>query len=107
MLCTAYLTGNWWDDIPKSDWPSEEAAVREIIADFSGSHGDRRQEVVFIGKFKQSPEAQTELITALDSCLLNDAEFKEYEGILSKGGGDEALKNRFLGHESDDGEAQR
>ncbi len=95
--------GNWWDDIPRTDWPSEEGAIRDIMADFSGNHGDRRQEVVFIGKFKQTPEAQAELIQSLDSCLLNDAEFKDYESIISKGGGDEALKSRFLDHESNSG----
>ena len=39
----------WWQSLPKEEWPSDEAAVADIMSDFEGDTGDRRQEIVFIG----------------------------------------------------------
>jgi hypothetical protein len=42
--------GPWFADVPLSSWPEEQAARAAIQADMQGVHGDRRQELVFIGQ---------------------------------------------------------
>jgi G3E family GTPase len=42
--------GPWFADVPLSSWPEEESARAAIKADMIGPHGDRRQELVFIGQ---------------------------------------------------------
>jgi G3E family GTPase len=42
--------GPWFADVPQSSWPEEESARAAIQADMQGVHGDRRQELVFIGQ---------------------------------------------------------
>jgi G3E family GTPase len=85
------VLGRWWDDIDRKEWP--EGADAEIMIDFDGKHGDRRQEIVFIGQFgsTNSKEALTEI---LDSCLLTDEEFALYEATVPKG--DEALRGLYF-----------
>eukprot|EP00048_Salpingoeca_helianthica_P005492 m.88341 g.88341 ORF g.88341 m.88341 type:complete len:438 (+) comp13622_c1_seq3:537-1850(+) len=65
--------GPWFAAIPPALWPADPAAVAEIEADFCDdeSIGDRRQELVFIGKKLD----QLGLEEALGSCLLTDAEY--------------------------------
>ena len=43
--------GRWWADLEREKWP--EGAEEEIMRDFEGNHGDRRQELVFIGQFSE------------------------------------------------------
>ena len=85
------VLGRWWDDIDRKEWP--EGAEAEIMIDFDGKHGDRRQEIVFIGQFgsSNSKEALTEV---LDSCLLSDEEFALYETTVPKG--DAALRDLYF-----------
>jgi G3E family GTPase len=87
------VLGRWWDDISRKEWP--EGAEPEIMIDFDGKHGDRRQEIVFIGQFgtasTNSKEAFTEV---LDSCLLTDEEFALYEKTVPQG--DEALRALYF-----------
>ena len=40
------VLGRWWADIPRKDWPV--GGESEIMVDFAGTHGDRRQELVCI-----------------------------------------------------------
>ena len=40
------VLGRWWADIPRKDWPA--GGESEIMVDFAGTHGDRRQELVCI-----------------------------------------------------------
>lgn len=55
--------------------------VREKMkADFRGSWGDRRQELVFIGE--QLETIQPLLTAELDACLLNDDEWASWEKIM-------------------------
>jgi G3E family GTPase len=49
----------------------DEQGAREVRADFQGKYGDRRQELVFIGK-DMSREAIEKM---LDDCLLTEEEF--------------------------------
>jgi G3E family GTPase len=42
--------GPWFADVPLASWPEEETARAAIKADMVAPHGDRRQELVFIGQ---------------------------------------------------------
>ena len=48
--------GRWWADLPREEWPP--GAEEEITRDFEGNHGDRRQELVFIGQFSNDKGTQ-------------------------------------------------
>ena len=93
------VLGRWWADIPKVEWPS--GSEGEITLDFDGKHGDRRQELVFIGQFdkmeNEGSNSRKALEEVLDSCLLTDDEMVLYEEIVcSSGGDDHALRMTFL-----------
>ena len=84
--------GRWWADIPNSEWP--EGAESDITVDFDGKHGDRRQELVFIGQFeKEGPSSKRALEQVLDLCLLSDEELVNYE---KNAGDDQALRKLFF-----------
>jgi len=86
------VLGRWWAAIDPAQWPADVKS--EITVDFQGTHGDRRQEMVFIGQFgKRGGVTQKELEAVLDDCLLTDTEMKEYEKISQEG--DDALKAHF------------
>jgi len=99
----------------KKDWPPGGEA--EVTADFEGPHGDRRQELVFIGQFddKSSDAAASAtsgttnggsgaavvgvkskkaLEQVLDTCLLTDIEMKAYEKASKKG--EDALRDLYF-----------
>ena len=64
--------GLWWAAAPRDDWPEDEKAIAEIQAKLTGPHGDRHQELVFIGH-----EMDHNLIAeTLDRCLLTESEFR-------------------------------
>ena len=46
--------------------------------DFAGDHGDRRQQLVFIGLGLERGECAARVAAALDSCLLTDGEMAVY-----------------------------
>lgn len=60
----------WWDTVPSSEWPDDPETLASIKNQFSGEYGDRRQELVFIGR--KMDEAK--IRTALNACLLTDEE---------------------------------
>jgi len=93
--------GRWWSTIPRFGWP--EVGTPMILSDFDNkdheeyrsgddkkeyknlnSFGDRRQEVVLIGNGMNDKSNQKVLEQALNACLLNDDEMKEYLEILEK-----------------------
>lgn len=87
------IMGRWWADIEKDQWP--EGMGEDIIKDFDGAHGDRRQEIVFIGQFdNKGGKSKQALEEALDACVLTDEEMKEYEKYEKKG--DNALQDYFV-----------
>ncbi|RYH11893.1 GTP-binding protein [archaeon] len=88
------ILGRWWADIPKEQWPS--GLESEIAVDFEGKHGDKRQEIVFIGQFgdQAGEKARQVLEQVLDSCLFSDEEMAQYEDIATKG--DPALVEHFV-----------
>ncbi len=67
----AQAAGWWWCAVPKEDWPKNKQ-FRETIEKLSvGAWGDRRQELVFIGKNwdKESLKKQ------IQDCLVSDNDF--------------------------------
>ncbi len=72
--------GFWWAAAPEEEWPEEEELVSEIRSNFSGPHGDRHQELVFIGQGID----QQRIEGILDSCLLSDCEFSQSLSDWSK-----------------------
>jgi hypothetical protein len=88
------VLGRWWAAMDKAQWPTQPDALADINVDFDGAHGDRRQEVVFIGQFaKDGGTSQRALEEVLDECLLTDEEMREYEQVSKIG--DEALRTHF------------
>lgn len=72
----------WYAIIPKDQWGVEEgSADYDVIkSKFSEPHGDRRQELVFIGT-----DLQIKNITkALDKCLMTEEELKSYKFYSDK-----------------------
>lgn len=68
--------GDWWASVPEDEWPEAEAQKAVVLQDFdkNGPHGDRRQEIVFIGVGMDES-----LISAqLDGALLTEEEMSKY-----------------------------
>lgn len=80
------VLGRWWADIPEDQWPA--GMKDEIKQDYDptpgAKHGDRRQELVFIGQFgaRGMEKSRKALEAMLDSCLLTPKEMKGYEAIV-------------------------
>lgn len=62
--------GIWWANVPQDEWPSEQEVRASILANFKGEFGDRRQELVFIGRKLN----QQGLVDALNNALMTDEE---------------------------------
>jgi len=67
--------GYWWSAVDKADWPRDKAWRALLDKLIVEPWGDRRQELVFIGR-DWSAEA---LRQRLDTCLLSDTEMEEKE----------------------------
>ena len=64
--------GFWWASAPDDAWPDDDESNAERISMFEGPHGDRRQELVFIGTGMDEFRVRD----LLDECLLTDAEME-------------------------------
>ncbi|MFC3123817.1 zinc metallochaperone GTPase ZigA [Pseudoroseomonas globiformis] len=64
--------GFWFAAVPESRWPTDPEWRAEVLRNWVEPHGDRRQEIVFIGV--ELDEAA--LRRALDACLLTDGEMR-------------------------------
>lgn len=81
--------GQWWATLPRDQWPAD--VDEYVLQDFDNDQhddatnpvgvGDRRQEVVFIGPTFGGAAAQAQVQEILSKCLLNDAEYEEYQSI--------------------------
>ncbi len=71
--------GFWWGATPKEYWPQDKDMVDSIMNQWEEPHGDRRQELVFIGQnlLKQ------DMIKELDKCLLTDGEIRNPKSWLN------------------------
>lgn len=64
--------GRWWANIPKEQWSNDTEWRSFINTVWKEPHGDRRQELVFIGCGMDEASIRKQL----DACLLTDAEMK-------------------------------
>jgi len=64
------FAGRWWRFVPKNQWPQDQESTAAIMENWTASVGDCRQELVFIGQNIDF----VQLESALDDCLLTDAE---------------------------------
>jgi G3E family GTPase len=64
--------GMWGAAVPKANWPDDEELRREILESWAEPWGDRRQEIVFIGR-EMNQQAIEE---HLNSCLLSEDEYQ-------------------------------
>lgn len=62
--------GRWWSAVPADEWPHHPDAQVAINREFKGPFGDRRQEIVLIGRNIDRDKIKAQL----DACLLNDSE---------------------------------
>ena len=63
--------GFWWAAASEEEWPDNEEDIAEIRSRLDGEHGDRHQELVFIGQGLDQQNVERHL----DRCLLTDLEF--------------------------------
>lgn len=73
LSCRYEATGIWWAATNNSEWPVEKEYINEIMKNFDGEYGDRRQEIVIIGINIDKEE----IFKKFDDCLLNDEEMKK------------------------------
>ena len=71
-----------WAAVPDDEWPEPGMQRDVVIQDFdlSSAFGDRRQEIVFIGRNMQ----QDAITQRLDGALLTDAEMDQYKQRFCK-----------------------
>jgi len=62
--------GFWWAAAPDDEWPTDDAEIAQIQMLYDAPHGDRRQELVFIGNAMN----ESAIRDILESCLLADLE---------------------------------
>jgi G3E family GTPase len=65
--------GYWWGAVPSSQWPDDDEIWKAIAKEWEEPHGDRRQELVYIGQNLPKEE----MLLSLNACLLTDVEFEE------------------------------
>ncbi|KAI3644126.1 hypothetical protein MP228_010290 [Amoeboaphelidium protococcarum] len=77
--CVLTINGGqpWFCELDEDQWPVEQEFQDALRADFEGKYGDRRQEIVFIG----IDIDREQLTSALDSCLLDDSEWEQWQSI--------------------------
>lgn len=64
--------GIFWSAVPESEWPEDAETRAEIAANSRAPYGDRRQEIVVIGRHMD----RDALLAAFEECLLTQHEMK-------------------------------
>lgn len=78
--------GMWWAAAPQEYWPSDQAIIDKVESLYEGDHGDRRQEIVFIGIDMDKDQ----IYKNLNACLVSDEVFQKGQGHWN------TLENPFL-----------
>lgn len=68
--CSFEATAQWWANVPREEWPEDAEELATIMQSWDPEHGDRRQEMVFIGIDLDAPSLRADL----EACLLTEAE---------------------------------
>ncbi|WP_417396462.1 zinc metallochaperone GTPase ZigA [Gimesia chilikensis] len=71
--------GYWWSATKSEEWNIDQNQKREILSRYDGQYGDRRQELVFIGRGMD----ETLIRKVLDRCLLQDSEWLDGPEVWS------------------------
>ncbi|CDW99638.1 hypothetical protein [Sporisorium scitamineum] len=82
IMLTLQGGARWRCELDEEMWPQDKEIVEAIKKDFVAPWGDRRQEIVLIGK-NMRDGGEEKLRAALDKCLLTDAEMKQWEEIMN------------------------
>ena len=76
--CALSGAGTWWATVGRDEWPEEHEVRAEIERNTVEPFGDRRQEIVVIGRDVD----EAALCRRFDACLLTDAELGRVRGNL-------------------------
>jgi len=68
--CSYEVVGTWWASVPRADWPREAEERRAIAEGWHPRFGDRRQQIVIIGRGID----EAAMRAGLDACLLTEEE---------------------------------
>lgn len=68
--CRTEAAGFWWAAMDHRDWPDDKEECDEIMKLWKKPYGDRRQEIVIIGKDMD----REKVASKFDACLLTDEE---------------------------------
>ncbi|KIS72076.1 uncharacterized protein UMAG_12104 [Mycosarcoma maydis] len=82
IMLTLQGGARWRCELDAEMWPQDKEIVEAIKKDFQEPWGDRRQEIVLIGKSMRDG-GEDKLRAALDKCLLTDDEMKQWEDIMN------------------------
>ncbi|MBX3074735.1 zinc metallochaperone GTPase ZigA [Candidatus Obscuribacterales bacterium] len=63
------LSASWWAAIPSDEWPEEEEGLEDLRSEWQEPWGDRRQELVFIGRKMDREHIERQLNLALLTSL--------------------------------------
>ncbi|MDP2716505.1 zinc metallochaperone GTPase ZigA [Rheinheimera sp.] len=69
------MAGLFWQAVPDAEWPKEPELQEAIMQSWAEPYGDRRQQLVFIGRQLD----KTTMLAQLEACLLTDAELEPGE----------------------------
>ncbi|MFZ6709525.1 zinc metallochaperone GTPase ZigA [Undibacterium sp. TC9W] len=72
-ICRHHEAGLWWSAVSKAEWPQDADYQQHILSKCIEPHGDRRQELVFIGLDMD----QAAIEATLDACLLTNVEMAQ------------------------------
>lgn len=67
------IGANWWSAIPQEEWPDDPEFLQQMSVEMQAPWGDRKQEVVFIGRKMDEKWIRNEL----NACLLTDIEMEQ------------------------------
>ncbi|RLN45247.1 hypothetical protein BBJ29_002530 [Phytophthora kernoviae] len=79
LYCTLANGGMWIAALPEDERTRTMKELPNYSDLMAREHGDRGQELVFIGRFSQEDDEIARIRGALDSCLLTDEEMKKYK----------------------------